>query len=84
MLSRPLLLPPLVYPHPASGLHQRGLYRSVCILQAVPERSLLGAYEPVSRVALQGGDLPGHAREVAGSMSLLTSFSALAVPSTIT
>ena len=66
MLSRPLLLPPLVYPHPASGLHQRGLYRSVCILQAVPEPSLLGAYEPVSRGALQGGDLPGHAREVAG------------------
>ena len=74
MLSRPLLLPPLVHPHPASGLHQRGLYRSVCILQAVPERSVLGACEPVSRVALQGGDLPGHAREVAGSMSLLPSF----------
>src|SRR5215210_4505743 len=66
MLSRPLLLPPLVHPHPAPGLHQRGLYRSVRILQAVPERSVLGACEPVSRVALQGGDRPSHAREVAG------------------
>ena len=66
MLSRPLLLLPLVQSHPTSGLYQRRLYRRVGVLQAQMQVCVLRIGEPVAGVGLQRGQLPGYAREVTG------------------
>src|SRR5918995_5651195 len=62
----PLLLPLLVHPYPAPGLHERRLHRRVGVPQAQMQVRMRRIGEPVAGVGLQGGQLPRHPGKVAG------------------
>jgi hypothetical protein len=49
-----------------SRLYERRLDRGVSDLQTVLEGGVLGAFEPVVGVGLEGRQLPDHCREVTG------------------
>src|SRR5688500_12905644 len=62
------LLTSLVEPYPAPRLHSRRLDRCVGVLQAMPERSVLGRGEPVHGLSFEGSELCGQVCQLAGEV----------------
>jgi hypothetical protein len=57
---------PATQPHPAPGFHHRGLDARVRVLQAVHQRGVLGALQPVVRLALEALEAEGDVAQLLG------------------